>query len=97
MAVKLRRRSKALGATICDVDIAKPMSESTFGENHRVVLDHGILLLRNQNISHEQHIEFSRRFGELDDHKSLPRDRHPDHPELLLPSSPYDGAFIFLF
>src|SRR6266550_2427671 len=29
-------------------------------------------------------IAFSRRFGELDTHDSLPRDRHPDHPELLL-------------
>ncbi len=84
MPLKLRRLSNALGAEVCDVDLSKPMSESTFGEIHRVFLDHGILLLRGQNISREQHIEFSRRFGELDDHKSLPRDRHPDYPELLL-------------
>jgi taurine dioxygenase len=84
MALKLRRLSNALGAEVCDVDLSKPMSESSFGEIHRVFLDHGILLLRGQNISREQHIEFSRRFGELDDHKSLPRDRHPDYPELLL-------------
>lgn len=84
MDLQLRRLSNALGAEICDIDLTRPMSESTFGEIHRVFLDHGILLLRNQNISREQHIEFSRRFGELDDHKSLPRDRHPDYPELLL-------------
>ncbi len=84
MALKLRRLSNALGAEICDIDLNKPMSESTFGEIHRVFLDHAILLLRGQNISREQHIEFSRRFGELDDHKSLPSDRHPDYPELLL-------------
>ena len=84
MAMKLRRLSNALGAEICDIDISKPMSESTFGEIHRVFLDYGILLLRNQNVTREQHIEFSRRFGELDKHDSLPRDRHPDYPELLL-------------
>jgi len=84
MVMKLRRLSNALGAEICDIDISKPMSESTFGEIYTAFLQHGILLFRNQNISREQHIEFSRRFGELDDHKSLPRDRHPDYPELLL-------------
>jgi len=84
MTLKLRRLSNALGAEVCEIDLTKPMTESTFGEIHRAFLDHGILLLRGQNISREQHIEFSRRFGELDDHKALPRDRHPDYPELLL-------------
>jgi taurine dioxygenase len=84
MAIKMRRLSNALGAEIRDVDISKPMSESTFGSIHRIFLDHGILLLRNQNVTREQHIEFSRRFGELDKHDALPRDRHPDYPELLL-------------
>ena len=84
MALKLRRLSNALGAEVCDIDTAKPMSESTFGEIHRAFLDYGILLLRNQNITCKQYIEFSRHFGELDKHDSLPRDRHPDYPELLL-------------
>ena len=44
----------------------------------------GILLFRNQDITRSQHIEFSRRFGELDRHAALPRDRHPDYPELLM-------------
>jgi taurine dioxygenase len=84
MALKLRRLSNALGAEIGDIDVSKPMSESTFGEIYRAFLDHGILLLRNQDITREQHIEFSRRFGKLDRHDALPRDRHPDYPELLL-------------
>jgi taurine dioxygenase len=84
MPLKLRRLSNALGAEVCDVDLTKPMSESTFGEIYGAFLQYGILLFRNQNISREQHIEFSRRFGELDDHASLPRDRHPDYPEILL-------------
>lgn len=84
MTIKLRRLSNALGAEICDIDIAKPMSESTFGDIHRAFLDYGIVLLRGQVITREQHIEFSRRFGELDDHQSLPCDRHPQYPELLL-------------
>jgi taurine dioxygenase len=60
------------------------MSETFFGEIYQAFLQHGILLFRNQNITREQHIEFSRRFGPLDRHDALPRDRHPQYPELLM-------------
>jgi len=84
MGLKIRRLSYALGAEICDIDVAAPMSETSFGEIYQAFLQYGILLFRNQNISREQHIELSRRFGPLDRHDSLPRDRHRDYPELLM-------------
>lgn len=84
MALKLRKLSHALGAEVCDVEVAGSMSEAFFGEIYKAFLNHGILLFRNQDITREQHIEFSRRFGELDRHDALPRDRHPDYPEILL-------------
>jgi len=84
MAIKLRKLSYALGAEVCDIDVAKPMSEQDFGAIYKAFLDHGILLFRNQDITREQHIQFSRRFGELDRHEALPRDRHPQYPELLM-------------
>lgn len=84
MAVRLRKLSYALGTEVCDVDVAKPMSESTFGEIYQAFLEYGILLFRDQDITREQHIEFSRRFGALDRHDALPRDRHPGYPELLM-------------
>ena len=84
MAIRLRKLSYALGAEVSGVDISKPMSETEFGPIYEAFLEHGILLFRGQEITREQHIEFSRRFGELDRHDALPRDRHPDHPEILL-------------
>src|SRR5687767_12973531 len=84
MALKLRKLSYALGTEVCDVDVGRPMSEQQFGEIYRAFLDHNILLFRGQDITREQHIEFSRRFGELDRHDSLPRDRHKQYPELLM-------------
>ena len=84
MALQLRKLSHALGAEVCGVDITKPMGEAQFGEIYHAFLDHGILLLRNQECTREQHIEFSRRFGDLDRHDALPRDRHPEYPELLM-------------
>ena len=77
MALKLRPLSYSLGAEVCDVDASRHMSEQEFGDIYCAFLEHGILLLRNQKLTREQHIEFSRRFGDLDNHESLPRDRHP--------------------
>jgi taurine dioxygenase len=84
MVLKLRPLSYGFGAEVGDIDVSKPMSEASFGEIYRAFLQHGILLFRNQDITREQHIEFSRRFGELDRHDALPRDRHPDYPEILM-------------
>ena len=84
MALKLRKLSYPLGVEVCDINVAKDVSERSFGEIYRAFLDHGILLFRNQDITREQHVEFSRRFGELDRHDSLPRDRRKDFPELLM-------------
>jgi taurine dioxygenase len=84
MALKLRPLSYSLGAEVCDIDVSRNMAEQEFGELYRAFLDHGILLFRNQRITREQHIDFSRRFGELDKHDALPRDRHPQYPELLM-------------
>jgi taurine dioxygenase len=84
MALKLRKLSYALGAEVCGIDVSKPMSETEFGEIYDAFLGNGILLFRDQDITREQHIDFSRRFGELDRHDALPRDRHPDYPEILL-------------
>ena len=84
MTVETRPLSYALGAEVVGIDLNRPLSESEFGGIYRAFLDHGVLLLRGQKITREQHIEFSRRFGELDRHDSLPRDRHPEYPELLM-------------
>ncbi|HEV8519877.1 MAG TPA: TauD/TfdA family dioxygenase [Burkholderiales bacterium] len=84
MALNLRPLSYVLGAEVCDFDVTRDISERDFGELYRAFLEHGILLWRNQKITREQHIEFSRRFGELDKHDALPRDRHPDYPEILM-------------
>ena len=87
MAITLRPLSYALGAEVGGVDLSKPVGDDLFADIHKAFLASGILLFRNQKISREQHIAFSRRFGELDTHDTLPRDRHPEYPELLMVSN----------
>ena len=81
--MRVRQLSHALGAEVLDVDLTREIPASVFGEIHRAFLDNGILLFRGQKLTREQHIAFSRRFGELDDNERSP-DTHPEHPELTV-------------
>src|SRR5712671_74294 len=55
---------KALGAEIPDVDL-KRISDQDFAAIHRAWLDHLVILFRGQQLTDEDLIAFSRRFGEL--------------------------------
>jgi len=84
MTLDLRPLSYALGAEVRGVDLTRAVTPALFKEIEQAFLAHGILLFRNYDLTHEQHIAFSRQFGELDRHDSLPRDRHKNHPEILM-------------
>ncbi len=86
MSVTLRKLSHALGAEVVGTDLSQPLGNAAFAAIHDAFLSHGgVLLFRNQQaLTREGHIAFSRRFGELDRHDNLPRDRHPEYPELLM-------------
>ena len=83
MAIRFRRISNALGAEIEGVDLTQPVSDADFAEIHRIFLDHCIVLFRSQKLTREQHVAFSRRFGELDDNDRSP-DTDPQFPELSI-------------
>jgi taurine dioxygenase len=84
MPIEFRPLSYALGAEVLGVDLREPCPPETWKAIHAAYLQHGVLLFRGQKISREQHIAFSRLFGELDRHDSLPMDRDATHPELLM-------------
>lgn len=84
MTIELRPLSYALGAEVRGLDLREPCSDADWQAVHAAFLAHGVLLFRGRKITREQHIAFSRRFGALDRHESLPLDRDATHPELLM-------------
>lgn len=87
MHVKTKPLSYLLGAEVIDVDLVHPISTALAQELRKTFLDYQILLFRDQRITPQQHITFTRIFGEPDMNLSVPDYRHPDypqHPELLL-------------
>jgi taurine dioxygenase len=72
-----------IGAEVRGVDLGQPVDGKTFSDIRDGFHRHQILLFRNQKISEQQHIAFSRRFGELEIH---PASQYllPGHPEILV-------------
>lgn len=70
----LRRLSNGLGAEVIGIDLA-PFRDGEIDAIRGAWRDHLVLLFRDQQLTPEAHIAFSRHFGELDRHEALPRDR----------------------
>ena len=86
MAIEVRPLSEAMGAEIRGVDISKPIDHATFGQIHAAWLDHLILLFRDVDWTPEEHIAFTRRFGEP--HIMDPMSTNlPGHPEIYVVSN----------
>lgn len=84
MTVDVQRVANGLGACVRGVDLSRDMDDATFASIHAAFLEHLVLVFPGQHATPERQIAFSRRFGELDQHESLPHYRHPQHPEILL-------------
>ena len=86
MTFKIRPLSNALGAEIIDLDLSTTLDDETFAIVHRAHLEHLVLVFRDQILSPECQITFSKRFGPIDFH---PADDAtlPGHPEILLVST----------
>lgn len=90
--LKTRRLSNAFGIEIIGLDLRQPLPAQTIAEVRRLWNEYGIVLLRGQDITPQQLIDYSRGFGELDLHETVKPFRHPDHPELFVLSTiPVDG------
>ena len=84
MTFEIRRLSSALGAEVLGVDLSQDLDEAIFAEIEAAWREHLVLLFRGQKLDHARHVAFSRRFGTLDDHGSIPNFRDEDFPEILL-------------
>jgi len=75
----------ACGAEIA-YDLAQDIDEATFGEIARAFHDNIVVVFRRQTLSNKRHIEFSRRFGELEIH-IVKKYLLPGYREILLISN----------
>ena len=85
MPITVTKCDAALGAEIA-VDLSRPIDDATFREIEDAFHDNIIVFFRGQTLSNEQHIAFSRRFGELEIH-IVKKYLLANYPQILLVSN----------
>lgn len=87
----VERVGASLGAEVSGLDLKEPMSPETFQAFEAALIEHKVLMLRDQHLTTEQHVRMSRQFGELEVHPMRPQgefpeilvlDNHKDNPVL---------------
>ena len=84
--IEIRAFDGPVGAEVLGLDLSKPLSPQNFARIHRAHLDHHVLVFRDQRITPDEQIAFSRRFGPLQIHV-LHQFQLPDYPEVLVVSN----------
>jgi taurine dioxygenase len=88
---QIQRLGTTLGAEIRGLDLKAPMADDVFAAFEAALIEHKVLVVRDQFLTTEQHVVFSRRFGELEVHPMRPQgqfpeilvlDNHKDNPVL---------------
>src|SRR5438445_12425072 len=90
MAIPVRKCDAALGAEIV-FDLSRAIDDRTFAELEGIFHDNIVVFFRDQHLTNEQHIAFSRRFGELEIH-IVKKYLLPEDPEILLVSNIKNNA-----
>lgn len=94
MPIQIQPTGAALGAQVISADLTRPLSDADFAIIRDAFYTHEVLFFRGQQLSDEDQIRFSARFGELRKLK-LTNVLHVQHPEIMVISNiKKDGQYI---
>src|ERR1051326_1048411 len=57
-----------IGAEVSGIDLSRPLGNQQFQEVHDALMENLVIFFRDQRLTHDQHKEFGRLFGELTVH-----------------------------
>jgi alpha-ketoglutarate-dependent taurine dioxygenase len=63
MTVTISKLEEHIGAEIQDIDITSPIDDETFEQLRDAFYKYSVLVFQDQDITDEQHVAFSKRFG----------------------------------
>ncbi len=92
-ALDIRPLSGALGAEVFGIDLAGPVDDARFDAVHRAFVDFGLLVFRDQELTHEAQIAWARRFGTPDIHPIA--NGMEEFPELIRVLKPAGASASF--
>ena len=72
----VNRLSPTIGGEILGIDLSQPIDSETKALVYEALLVYKVIFFRDQNISTEQHLNFSKNFGDLEIHPFAPKKEH---------------------
>jgi taurine dioxygenase len=86
LTVRRMQESASLGAEIVGADLSKDVDDHTFEQIEDALHEHLVVAVRDQKLTPDQQIKFSRRFGSLAAHVMSPYVL-PDYPQIYVVSN----------
>lgn len=86
MTLSIVGNGKPLGAEVKGVDLSKDLNRDTLEKIEGALVEHAVICIRNQNLTPDQHKNFSRWLGELAIHVAKTY-LLPGHPEIYVVSN----------
>src|SRR5690349_8669048 len=80
--IEIRRLGEQIGAEVTGVDLRR-LGDATFARIYGAWLDYNVIVVRGQDLSGRELLDYSARFGALTAHPAAST-RHPDYPEITL-------------
>jgi taurine dioxygenase len=87
MSIEILSTGAVLGAEIRGVDLARPIDDVTFAAIERAYDAHGVIFFRDQRITPQQQVAFTRRFGAIEFNIFGERWSVPGSPEIVVVSN----------
>jgi taurine dioxygenase len=80
--LQIRQLGPAIGVEVSGVDV-RTVDADTFAAMYRAWLDHNVLVVTDQQLTMQEFLAYSRRFGVVSPHPSKST-RHPEVPEITM-------------
>ena len=70
--MEVRPLGTALGAEVLGLDLSRPLDDGTRADVHKLLLGHQVVVVREVDLSPEQHVRLGQQFGEVEVHAFFP-------------------------
>lgn len=87
--ITVKKIGSRLGAEIGGIDLSRELDDNTFAQIAKAFFDNEVVFFRNQKLTPAQHVAFTRRFGQLEQHVRK-ESRLDGYPEILIISNLLD-------
>jgi taurine dioxygenase len=83
-AISVTRLCGAAGAVVSGVDLAAPLDDSATAAIRQALLDHCVIVVRDQDLAPAQQIAFTEIFGKVEPHPQYKSNAIDGYPEILV-------------